>query len=68
MSDGVTEVAVKDLMPEDDVATVNYMTAGALPPPVDPTSPAPVPANALWSLAGLAAAIAVLARRKRVTR
>lgn len=68
LSDGVTEVAVKDLMPEDDVATVNYMTAGALPPPVDPTSPAPVPANALWSLAGLAAAIAVLARRKRVTR
>ncbi|MNO00361.1 hypothetical protein D3C81_2202350 [compost metagenome] len=63
-------MAVKDLMPEDDVATVNYMTADAVTPPPDPTAPkpAPVPANALWSVVGLVAAVAVLARRRREIR
>ncbi|MEN5180856.1 hypothetical protein ABE501_13870 [Comamonas testosteroni] len=67
LNDGATEVAVKDLMPEDDVATVNYMTADAVMPPPDPAAPkpAPVPANALWSLAGLGIAIAALARRRQ---
>ncbi|WP_395024535.1 hypothetical protein [Comamonas odontotermitis] len=67
LNDGVTEVAAKDVMAEDDVATVNYMTAGAtpVPPNPDPPPPAPVPANALWSLASLTAAIAALAWRRR---
>ncbi|MBB6579028.1 hypothetical protein HNP33_003138 [Comamonas odontotermitis] len=84
LNDGVTEVTAKDLTPEDNIATVNYMTADAVNPPVEPptppvpptppapptppTTPAPVPANALWSVAGLAVAIAALARRRQKIR
>ena len=63
LNDNSTAVKVKDYMPQDDTAIVNYLTEGA--GNNSPTTPTPVPVNSPWSLALLCAVLAGLGWRLR---